>query len=468
MVFLSALAFCVLPRAIADDHYAAKNGQTPSAPYTTWLSAASSIQDAVNAATTNDTVWVGAGRYTAPANFTNFAGTNVVFINRPLTLRSSNGVASSVTIDGQATNRGVAFYYPYSTTNRLAIDGFTISNCFATNIGGGIVFYAAETAWTGEVVNCIISDNVVAWGTNSEFAYHKTGSGGGGICSYNNYCGFGLTVTNTILRHNRALPQGEDSTAGGDGGAIYHRSILGEVLIKGCLIESNEATTAAGLWNGGSHIQIENCVFRYNRAFTNGSGCVSFYPGGGAIEGGYFTLINCLIYNNYSYRAGGIYITTGSNYFYNSTIVSNRGGTGGIQMRFVGHANNAHLRIWNSIIYSNTLPNIQVDDSTNITPQGRLALQMTNSCFLTNGLSFVEIFNLYAPGKGNFTNDPGFVNFAGEDFRLRTDSPCFNAGTNQDWMSNSVDLDGRKRLRYGAVDIGAYETIYDATLYRFR
>ena len=107
-LFLLMLLLGVLPCAWCGDYYVARNGQTPSYPYTTWESAALHIQDAVDAATTNDTVWVGAGRYTAPPNFTNFGGSNVVFINRPLTLRSSNGVPASTVIDGQGSCRGIA------------------------------------------------------------------------------------------------------------------------------------------------------------------------------------------------------------------------------------------------------------------------------------------------------------------------------------------------------------------------
>jgi hypothetical protein len=32
-------------------------------------------------------------------------------------------------------------------------------------------------------------------------------------------------------------------------------------------------------------------------------------------------------------------------------------------------------------------------------------------------------------------------------------------------MTNAFDLDGR--IRYGTVDIGAYETIYEGTIYKF-
>lgn len=59
--------------------------------------------------------------------------------------------------------------------------------------------------------------------------------------------------------------------------------------------------------------------------------------------------------------------------------------------------------------------------------------------------------------------DPGAGNY-----RLSAGSPCVNAGINQDWMTNAIDLGGNIRIRYGAVDMGSYECIYDNTLYNFR
>ncbi len=70
-------------------------------------------------------------------------------------------------------------------------------------------------------------------------------------------------------------------------------------------------------------------------------------------------------------------------------------------------------------------------------------------------------------GEGNIADDPKFVDPDGPDddpktyddnnYRLQASSPCIDAGQNQDWMSDAVDLDGNPRIANATVDMGAYE-----------
>ena len=46
---------------------------------------------------------------------------------------------------------------------------------------------------------------------------------------------------------------------------------------------------------------------------------------------------------------------------------------------------------------------------------------------------------------------------ASGDYHLRSGSPAVNAGSNQDWMSDALDLDGASRIFGRQVDMGCYE-----------
>jgi hypothetical protein len=433
----------LVPGALAD-YYAAQNGQTPASPYTTWATAASNIQDAVNAATTNDMVWVGAGRYTVPPNATNYIGTNVVFVNKPMTLRSSNGVPAYTVIDGSGTNRGLAVFYTFSSTSLFVLDGFTISNCWATNMGGGILFNGDNLCkWTGVVQNCVISYNTVGWGTNGGSFRDTTGARGGGFGSYNwNMNGYGLTISNCVFRGNSAVG------SGASGGGI-HREGYGAVVIADCLMESNSAVNGGGCSISMPPATFERCIIKDNIGSTRGGG---LYLGSTASK-----VKNCLIYNNAAGSGGGVCS------FYapvqdieSCTIVSNYGSVGaGIILRFYNQG--AGIRVCNSVIYSN-YNNLNIYSEGDVTTTN---IWCTNICVYSTN-------NLNAAGNtGNITNNPRFADWAGKNFRLTPDSPCINTGFLQAWMTNGVDLDGRARIRYGTVDIGAYEVIFSGTIFRF-
>jgi len=452
---LAAFAGSLLVPCARADYYAARNGQAPSAPYTTWNSAALHIQDAVNAATNGATVWVGAGRYTLPPNATNDTGSNVVFINRLLTLRSSNGVPADTFIDGQGTNRGIMVNYSSgSATYRMVIDGFTITNCWATNCGGGI--YWAPGAWTGIVQNCVICDNTVGWGT---------ACAGGGMYA-NVIDSLTYIISNCVFRNNRALSVAADGLYGQGGAALLGTYSAGSGKLLNCLVESNAAGVAgAGLYfgYGGRGLSLENCVIRDNYTMHS-RGWATDTGGGIQLNGCVASMRNCLVCNNYGgggNGGGGIACQRqGSSSLielYNCTIVSNR--VGGIFIRAWGAAQsyNPSFLIYNSIIQSNTSYNISA------TPAPGLVNTIVNSCWYPSNGANAALLDI-----GSVNPPAGFVNFDARDFRLAWNSPCVNAGTNQDWMANYPDLDGNRRIRYGTVDLGACEMIHDATIYRFR
>jgi hypothetical protein len=59
-------------------------------------------------------------------------------------------------------------------------------------------------------------------------------------------------------------------------------------------------------------------------------------------------------------------------------------------------------------------------------------------------------------GPDNITNAPLFVDLAGGDLHLQSNSPCINGGRNS-YITFGTDLDGNPRLAGGTVDMGAYE-----------
>jgi hypothetical protein len=75
--------------------------------------------------------------------------------------------------------------------------------------------------------------------------------------------------------------------------------------------------------------------------------------------------------------------------------------------------------------------------------------------------STVKGFEKYVQSTGNDRHsrfsDPRFVDPAGKDFHLRSDSPAIAAGTNAGLPVGEKDLDGLPRLKSGGIDIGCYQ-----------
>jgi len=369
------------------------------------------------------------------------------------------------------------------------VTNFTVSG--GGSCGGGIYSY-------GLISDCIISSN---------YTFGTEGYGGG--------VSMGSIMRSSLVSHNRAAGGGgglqlasgsiminSTSTlnyANRGGGGIYGR---GTLVLSNCVISYNQCVDAG---SGGMRMRGSPCTMKvYNSTFMgNTNGGVEFFPSSSSdllildncvIEdnayGGIFGtaagtnnwvlnskvlrnrgpgiyfpspiaffIRNCLIAKNNDsagFGAGGLYLGSTSSVS-GCTIVSNlttaSGGRGG-GIRF-GLATPNIISVSSCVIYSNGVGGTS-DVYDAASPANINALRY--SCVGTNpGFT----------GAGIIVASPQFKDFAGENYRLAPSSPCVNRGSNEDWMTNAVDLDGKARIRYGTVDMGAYERINEGTIYGF-
>jgi hypothetical protein len=388
-------------------HYVVASGSSPSAPYSSWASAATNIQNAVDAATVPGAlVLVSNGVYQTGARAV-YGMSNRVAVTKPVTVQSVNG-ASVTKIVGF---RVPTFVYGSSAvrcvylTNGAMLSGFTLTNG-ATQASGDQSRQQSGGAVYCELASAVVSNCVLA-GNNAAYR-------GGGEC-------FG-TLNNCTVTGN---------SAGSYGGGVWSSAL------NNCTITSNTAGTGAGAYN----CALNKCVLRGNSGSYGGgayqcslNNCTltnnSAASGGGAYSA---TLKNCALMGNsvsaYSSYGAGAYNCT----LNNCTIASNS--AAGTFPYGGGAYSGAAI---NSILYFNTASN---GPNYYVTSQNSL-----NYCCTTPD----------AGGIGNITNAALFVNLAAGNLRLQSGSPCINSGNNA-FVSGSTDLDDNPRVVHGTVDMGAYE-----------
>lgn len=383
----------------AATRYVSIGNATPAAPFTSWATAATNIQAAVDAAVAGDEIVVTNGVYDAGATLV-YGMSNRVAVTKPVTVRSVNGPGVT-TIQGYQVpgvfNGASAVRCVYLTHNSM-LAGFTLTGGATQTAGNQFTDFPAGGVWcegvTAVVSNCVIINN-------------RAKDTGGGA-----YSG---TLINCQLIGNYAY----------NGGGAWLSTLIN------CSLTSNWA--AAG--GGGGGCTLSNCFIAWNSGTYYGGGMVNGYlhncvitGNSGKFGGGdyYSVLTSCIIVDNSSGRYGG---GANNSTLYNCVIAGNRATDAG------GGAYQGTLN--NCISYYNTT-------GTNVENYYNSAL---NYCCTTP----------LPAGPGNFTNAPLFVDANGwANLRLQSNSPCINAGTNA-YAVEANDLDGKPRIVGGTVDIGAYE-----------
>ena len=249
-VLVAGMFLMATSSGLATVRYVNINNANSTPPYTSWATAATNIQDAVDAAGAGDEILVTNGTYAGGSRVDTNGQPNCVLVDKPLVLSSVNGPDVTI-IDGGG---GVRCVY---LTNNAVMVGFTLANGLTGGNGGGVY-----CEFSAVLTNCVLTGSL-AYNDVCMFCHP---SGGGA---------YGGTLNNCTLAGNSA-----DAGGGASGSTLNNCKLIG-----------NSAHTGGG----ASDCTLNNCTLTGNSA--------GFFGGGGGAADS--TLNNCTLTGNYSASGGG-------------------------------------------------------------------------------------------------------------------------------------------------------------------
>ena len=361
------------------------------------------------------------------------------FILENSTYYRGGGVCGEGTIMHSTLSGNVATYHGGGAHWNGTISDSTISGNLSSSTGGGVFLE------NGTVLRCTISGN-------------QTGSGGGLWTSTSSAAIIDSTISGNTAR---------------DGGGVFtSRSTL---QIIGSTITGNSTTSGsgAGISNGYTTLTITDSIISGNVAAYDGGGICNIPSTDTTV-----TITNSLIVGNSAgNRGGGIDSNTSSEMLtiVSSTIAGNAAADSGGGI----YSDTSTVILQNSIVALNEAPNLAdlrgkphaTSDYCLIgvwppeygTPPGDHAQWGTPEA----PLDPLFVRNPDDGGDG-WGDDPATTEVdesANDDYgdlHLRGDSPAVNAGSNELAVDSEgapleTDLDGKQRVIYTTVDLGAYE-----------
>ena len=333
------------------------------------------IQAAINAASTGDTVQVSDGTYDE----------NIDFIGKDITVVSVNG-AGSTTIQGAAGNNDAVVSFENGEGSGAVLDGFTINNQASNSLTRGVYISGATPTIQNSVIegNAPISNNGGGVYINNSapsfdnvMIRSNTAANRSGCGMYIEGAAGGATITNSTIGGS-GTPN--NCTNGSGGGIYYTGSSTGTLSISDSAISYNQSSNRAGglyLTNITNTVTLTDTVIDNNSSINEGGGIymsgasttltisgssssISSNTGRGgtgiyANATGAVSITDATIDNNVGTgNGGGIYMvnTTGSSSITNTSISSNQSTGQGAGLYFSSSATTS-LTITNTNVDSN-------------------------------------------------------------------------------------------------------------------
>lgn len=385
--------------------------------------ASTSLQTAINGASSGDQIWVACGTYKPTTGS-----------NRDISFSLKNGVAVYGGFQGTETS--------------LSQRSISCSSC---------------TILSGEIGSSNLTDNSYDVIRNQQVALNNN-----------------TVLDGFVIKDGYDIRPATNDT-GGLGAGMYNRGINAanpcNPTIRNCIFTNNTSVFGAGIFNHGSYGRstnpiISNCIF-YNNTATDGGGAIDNFginSGSSASP----TISNCLFYNNTALTAGAIYNWGGnggnaSPQISNCTFANNTATNGNAGAIIADNANSSgggnsgtsNPSLSNCIVWGNTAS----ATGNQFYCKGTATFTATYSDIDLTGQTAPHIIS--GAGTGNINSNPLFINSADADgtdnclltsddgLRLQSSSPCINTGTNSGVAS--TDIAGSNRIENSTVDMGAYE-----------
>jgi PKD repeat protein len=340
----------VTVHVISSIHYVALNSANPAAPYSSWATAATNIQDAVDAANPGDQIFVTNGVYQTGGRLVpGDSTTNRLAVTNAVTIQSVNGPAATIIQGYQVpgtTNGNGAVRCVYLANNAKLI-GFTLAGGatqtgFGSNTGGGVKCQSISAvlsncvvvgnvavfgggAFSGTFYNCVLSNNIAQYIGGGGYTSGYTGGSGGNPIVFYNSC------------FNNCLFTGNAATYGG---AVAAVSYCGEVFLNNCTVCGNSASFQGGGLESftspfmpmyaPSIVLASNCIVYGNTAptgsnyFANGILTLNYCCTAPLPSGGINNFTNDPLFMNpaagdYHLQSNSPCINAGNNYYVTST-----------------------------------------------------------------------------------------------------------------------------------------------------